>query len=132
MRFFVKHFLQFPSKFEKLRERINELVEGYGEQPNIVFESTGVYSRPLDVSCKSNYSYCVLKPLEAKKQCDSLRIHKTDKSDAHQLALTHFTASRRETIGTDDLFHQLKSLSRFYSEFDDELSVIRGGMRKRL
>jgi transposase len=118
-------------EFEKLRERINELIEGYGEQPNIVFESTGVYSRQLErFMQENNYSYCVLNPLEAKKQCDSLRIHKTDKSDAHQLALTHFTASRRETNGTDNFFHQLKSLSRFYSELDDELSVIRGRMHK--
>lgn len=63
----------------------------------------------------------LLNPLEAKLQCDSLRIHKTDRSDAHQLALTHFTASRREKTGTDNLFYQLKSLSRFYNELDDVL-----------
>ncbi|MFP3668377.1 IS110 family transposase [Priestia sp. SIMBA_032] len=118
-------------EFEKLRERINELIEGYGEQPNIVFESTGVYSRQLErFMQENNYSYCVLNPLEAKKQCDSLRINKTDKSDAHKLALTHFSISRRETQGTDSLFHQLKSLSRFYSELDDELTVIRSRMHK--
>jgi hypothetical protein len=78
----------------------------------------------------NHYSYCLLNPLEAKKQCDSLRIHKTDRSDAHQLALTHFSIYRRETNGTDNLFHQLKSLSRFYSELDDELTVIRSRMHK--
>ncbi|MGE6614287.1 MULTISPECIES: IS110 family transposase [Peribacillus] len=118
-------------EFEKLRARIDELIEGYGDQPYIVFESTGVYSRQLERFMRDNYySYCLLNPLEAKKQCDALRIHKTDKSDAHQLALTHFSVSRRETNGTDTLFQQLKSLSRFYSELDDELSVTRSRMHK--
>jgi transposase len=118
-------------EFEKLRLRIDELIEGYGEQPYIVFESTGVYSRQLERFMQDHqYSYCLLNPLEAKKQCDSLRIHKTDKSDAHQLALTHFSTSRRESNGTDSLFLQLKSLSRFYSELDDELSVTRNRMHK--
>ncbi|MDN3020278.1 IS110 family transposase [Paenibacillus sp. BSR1-1] len=118
-------------EFEGLRERINELIEGYGEQPNIVFESTGVYSRQIERFMQENhYSYCLLNPLEAKIQCDSLRIYKTDKSDAHQLALTHFSTYRRETQGAENLFHQLKSLSRFYSELDDELSVIRSRLHK--
>jgi transposase len=118
-------------ELERLRKRINELIDGYGEQPSIVFESTGVYSRQLERFMQENhYNYCALNPLEAKKQCDSLRINKTDKSDAHKLALTHFSTSRRETTGTENLFHQLKSLSRFYSELDDELSVIRSRMHK--
>lgn len=118
-------------EFEKLRALIDELIEGYEDQPYIVFESTGVYSRQLERFMRDNYySYFLLNPLEAKKQCDALRIHKTDKSDAHQLALTHFSVSRRETNGTDTLFQQLKSLSRFYSELDDELSVTRSRMHK--
>ncbi|PFR57802.1 IS110 family transposase, partial [Bacillus cereus] len=32
--------------------------------------------------------------------------------------------------GTNNLFHQLKSLSRLYSELDSELSIIRGRMHK--
>jgi transposase len=116
---------------EELKEKIKELKEGYGEQPHLVFESTGVYSRPLERFMTENgYSYCLLNPLEAKLQCDSLRIHKTDKSDAHQLALTHFSTDRTDRNGTENLFLQLKSLSRFYSELDDELSVIRNRMHK--
>jgi transposase len=61
----IKHI---KPEFVKLRERINELIEGYEEQPNIVFESTGVYSRPLErFMQENNYSYCVLNPLDAKK-----------------------------------------------------------------
>lgn len=114
-----------------LKLRINELIEGYEELPEIVFESTGVYSKPLERFMKENhYSYCLLNPLEAKIQCDTLRIHKTDRSDAHQLALTHFTSVRRQKHPVDSIFNQLKSLSRFYSELDDELSIIRSRLHK--
>src|SRR5690606_8154925 len=96
-------------EFENLKKRIDRLTEGYGEQPHIVFESTGVYSRQLERFMNVNgFSYCSLNPLEAKLQCDSLRIHKTDKSDAHQLALTHFSTQRTNRNGTEDLFLQLK------------------------
>lgn len=117
--------------FEKLKERIDKIAEADGEQPHIVFESTGVYSRQLERFMNEyGFTYCCLNPLEAKLQCDSLRIHKTDRSDAHQLALTHFSTQRIHRNGTEDFFLQLKSLSRFYSELDDELSVIRNRLHK--
>ncbi|EJQ99357.1 IS110 family transposase [Bacillus cereus] len=117
--------------FKKLQEKIHKLTDETGESPEIVFEATGIYSRQLERFMQNNqYTYCLLNPLEAKIQCDSLRIHKTDRSDAHRLALTHFTVTRRVSTGTDNLFYQLKSLSRLYSELDDELSIIRGHMHK--
>ncbi|PFD95459.1 IS110 family transposase, partial [Bacillus cereus] len=117
--------------FKKLQEKIHKLTDETGESPEIVFEATGIYSRQLERFMQNNqYTYCLLNPLEAKIQCDSLRIHKTDRSDAHRLALTHFTVTRRVSTETDNLFYQLKSLSRLYSELDDELSIIRGRMHK--
>jgi transposase len=117
--------------FKKLQEKIHKLTDETGESPEIVFEATGIYSRQLERFMQNNqYTYCLLNPLEAKIQCDSLRIHKTDRSDAHRLALTHFTVTRRVSTGTDNLFYQLKSLSRLYSELDGELSIIRGRMHK--
>lgn len=117
--------------FKKLQEKIHKLTDETGESPEIVFEATGIYSRQLERFMQNNqYTYCLLNPLEAKIQCDSLRIHKTDRSDAHRLALTHFTVTRRVSTGTDNLFYKLKSLSRLYSELDDKLSIIRGRMHK--
>ncbi|MFE6707655.1 IS110 family transposase [Bacillus thuringiensis] len=117
--------------FKKLQEKIHKLTDETGESPKIVFEATGIYSRQLERFMQNNqYTYCLLNPLEAKIQCDSLWIHKTDRSDAHRLALTHFTVTRRVSTETDNLFYQLKSLSRLYSELDDELSIIRGRMHK--
>lgn len=57
------------------------------QQPEIIFEATGVYSRRLQAFLEENgYAYTRLNPLEAKKQLDSLRVRKTDKMDAEKLA----------------------------------------------
>ncbi|MGE6964252.1 IS110 family transposase, partial [Bacillus thuringiensis] len=68
--------------FHILHDRIQKLKNKYGQLPKIVFEATGVYSRQLEQFMQKNqYAYSLLNPLEAKLQCDSLRIHKTDRSD---------------------------------------------------
>ncbi len=126
-----KEIMHTRPAFEELSVLIEDLINGYGEQPHIVFEATGVYSRPLERFMRENkYAYCLLNPLEAKIQCDSLRIHKTDRSDAHRLALTHFKNDRRIETVLDDVYLQLKRLSRHYSELDNELSIVRNRMHK--
>lgn len=115
----------------ELKRLIDDLTDCYGEQPEIVFEATGVYSRQLERFMQENgHPYCLLNPLESKIQCDSLRIHKTDRSDAHQLALTHFSNERRQHISGNEVYRQLKRLSRHYGELDDELTVIRNRLHK--
>ncbi|WP_050615882.1 IS110 family RNA-guided transposase [Bacillus testis] len=119
--------------FNWLKDKVEEIIQVDGEQSSIVFESTGVYSRPLERFFReSSLPYCLLNPLEAKKQCDSLRIHKTDRSDAHRLALTHFKENRRVETPSDDVHQQLKSLSRLYDELDKELSMTRNRLHKVL
>lgn len=64
--------------FQNLQNEINELENEMGESPAIVFEATGIYFRQLERFMQNNqYTYCLLNPLEAKLQCDFLRIHKT-------------------------------------------------------
>lgn len=118
-------------EFAALKVLIDNLIDGYGEQPHIVFEATGVYSKPLERFVRENgYKHYLLNPLEAKQQCETLRSHKTDRSDAHQLALTHFTNDRRVNTNSDDVYVQLKALSRYYSELDKGLSLVRNRMHK--
>ena len=58
----------------------------------LVFEATGIYSKPVETFCRKNQlHYCLLNPLAAKKQLEqgTLRSWKTDKHDAHKLAQVH-------------------------------------------
>ncbi|WP_420950885.1 IS110 family transposase [Bacillus cytotoxicus] len=72
------------------------LVRSDGQAPAIVFEATVVYSGKLERFMNDyGFSYGLLNPLESKLQTASMRMHKTDKSDAYRLAQTHFTTKRR-------------------------------------
>lgn len=57
-----------------------------------------------------------------------MRMHKTDKSDAHRLAQTHFNTERRIKQPNDIYFDQMRALSRYYHELDEELSIFRSRM----
>jgi transposase len=112
--------------FEKLYEQIVELIQNDGQAPSIVFEATGVYSRQLERFMNDyGFSYCLLNPLESKLQTASMRMHKTDKSDAHRLAQTHFTHERSNKVTQEYYFDQMRSLSRYYHELDQELKLVR-------
>ncbi|HHB0319237.1 TPA: transposase, partial [Staphylococcus aureus] len=53
----------------------------------IIFESTGIYSRGMTRFCRINQiNYIEMNPLEAKFRTSSLRSWKTDQADAHKLA----------------------------------------------
>ncbi|HEK9104137.1 TPA: transposase, partial [Bacillus pseudomycoides] len=75
---FEKEIKHSKPEFKELQKKIHELTNETGKLPEIVFEATGIYSRQLERFMQDNqYVYCLLNPLEAKLQCDSLRIHKT-------------------------------------------------------
>jgi transposase len=104
------------------------LIERLPEMPEIVFESTGIYSRPVETFCQTNQlMYYVLNPLQAKQQMEkeSLRKWKTDKRDAHRLAQTHWNNSRTKTTPAEPLYQELRDLSRFYQEIMDEIGRMR-------
>lgn len=84
---FEGEILHTKSGFSTLLQEILALPE----TPSIVFESTGVYSKVIETFFQNNhFSYCLLNPLEAKKQLDrGLRVLKTDKQDAHRFAQSH-------------------------------------------
>lgn len=108
------------SDFLLLLRTINELEE----QPKVVFESTGIYSCPVETFCQKNHlPYFILNPLQAKKQMEkgTLRKWKTDKHDAHLLAQTHWNNSRTETVAPQKNYKDLRDLSRFYQEITDEI-----------
>ncbi|MHA4413991.1 IS110 family transposase, partial [Bacillus cereus] len=71
---FEKEIKHSKFEFEKLQNKIQELTNQTGKLPEIVLEAIEIYSRQLERFMQDNqYTYCLLNPLEAKLQCDSLR-----------------------------------------------------------
>lgn len=112
-----------------LHERLHQLTLLDGQEPEIVFEATGVYSKGLEkFLCDCGYRYSRMNPLEANLQMASMRRHKTDKSDAHELAKTHFKAEREYTYQQDEYYEQIRASTRYYDEVDAEITHLRSRM----
>lgn len=115
--------------FERLHERIKEITKLDGQEPDIVFEATGVYSKPIEAFLKDyGYTYCRMNPLEANLQMAKMRRHKTDLSDAHELAKTHFKMEREKTYIQDNYYEQMRAVTRYYDEIDDEIILLKSRM----
>ena len=115
--------------FERLHVRIEELTKVDGQAPHIVFEATGVYSKSVETFFKSHgYKYSRMNPLQANLQMAKMRRHKTDVSDAHELAKTHFKVDRESTYVQDDYYEQMRALTRYYDEVNDEIVVLKSRM----
>jgi transposase len=97
--------------FEQLHLRIKEITTLDGQAPEIVFEATGVYSKSIEKFLRDHgHTYCRMNPLEANLQMASMRRHKTDISDAHELAKTHFKLERETTYVQNDYYEQMRRL----------------------
>src|SRR5690606_34681959 len=109
--------------FEKLNDTLVALTQQDGQAPEIVFEATGVYSKPLErFFCDKGYMYYRVNPLEANLQMASMRRHKTDKNDAHELAKTHFKVDREQTYQEEDYYQQMRAMTRYYDELSSEMT----------
>jgi len=119
--------------FSLLQKKINYLLKTYGQTPEFVLESTGVYSNCIEhYLSELNYSYCVLNPLEASFQTKLLRRNKTDISDAHMLAKTHFSADRRPKYLQDRYYVEMRAMSRHYHDIELEKNVYNNRIHKLL
>lgn len=115
--------------FEELHQRIEEMTLLDGQVPEIVFEATGVYSKPIEKFLRDQgHTYCRMNPLEANLQMATMRRNKTDVSDAHQLAKTHFKAERETTYVQEDYYEQMRASTRYYNEIDEEIILLRSRM----
>lgn len=115
--------------FEQLHQRIEKMTVLDGQPPEIVFEATGVYSKPVEEFLRDHgYTYYRMNPLEANLQMASMRRHKTDSSDAHELAKTHFKVERETTYVQDTYYEQMRAITRYYDEVDKEIILLRSRM----
>ena len=103
------------------------------QKPEIIFEATGVYSRRLQAFLEENgYAYTQLNPLEAKKQLDSLRVRKTDKIDVETLAISQFVLNRKPTYIQEEVYQELRDLSRFYQNLTEDIIRTKNRLHKVL
>lgn len=101
--------------------------------PEIIFEATGVYSRRLQAFLDEHgYAYTRLNPLEAKKQLDSLRVRKTDQIDAEKLAQSQFVLNRKSTYVQEEVYQNLRDLSRFYQNLTEDIVRAKNRLHKVL
>ena len=114
--------------FSRLLKDLNTV-----SNPEIIFEATGVYSRRLQAFLEENgYAYTRLNPLEAKKQLDSLRVRKTDKIDAEKLAESQFVLNRKPTYAQEEIYQNLRDLSRFYQNLTEDMVRTKNRLHKTL
>ncbi|MER2260131.1 MAG: IS110 family transposase, partial [Priestia megaterium] len=119
--------------FERLHKRMEEMTKLDGQAPDIVFEATGVYSKSVEAFLKDyGYAYCRMNPLEANLQMAKMRRNKTDISDAHELAKTHFKMERETTYIQDDYYEQMRAITRYYDEIDEEMILLKSRMHSIL
>ncbi len=97
----------------------------FSKQPQIIFETTGVYSRRLQAFLEDyGYSFVIINPLKAKKEMDlGLRHNKTDKNNAYHLALIQKLYNHSVNKTQINTYHQLNTLSRFYDQLTSDIVI---------
>lgn len=89
------------------------------DDPTVYFEATGIYSRPIERFCRDlKIQYAMLNPLELHLKTESLRRIKTDKKDAHRIAMSVYDNSYRLTCFQKPIYIRLRELCRFYERLE--------------
>lgn len=89
------------------------------DNPTVYFEATGIYSRPIERFCRDlKIQYVMLNPLELHLKTESLRRTKTDKKDAHRIAMSACDNSYRLTCFQKPIYIRLRELCRFYERLE--------------
>ncbi|MBM0828925.1 IS110 family transposase [Staphylococcus epidermidis] len=92
------------------------------DHPQLIFESTGIYSRGMErFCCVNQINYIQMNPLEAKFKTSALRSWKTDQADAHKLACLEPTLKQTDSLPIHELiFFELRERVRFHLEIENE------------
>lgn len=105
--------------FARLIADIKMLSEKVSDEVCVVYEATGVYTRPLERFLeKSNIKQYVISPLEsARKRKESIHSKKTDKLDPIAISKVYYDRKKiRMHEVEDDKFHRMKQLNRLYED----------------
>ena len=115
--------------FKPLLEQLQEFA-----QPVVIFEATGVYSLSLEAFLNyKGYDYVKINPLKAKKLMDNnLRHNKTDRVDAHRLAMIEFVAPQALSTQQPKEYRELQAASRYYEELTQDTVKAKNRLHRAL
>lgn len=119
--------------FQQLRQQFSH----YDDAPEIVFESTGVYSRRLEYYFEQQHlDYHILNPLAAKnRMATGTRQRKNDEHDARQLAISEYTGQLERYVlayKQDPIYRELKDMSRYYDQLNEDKKRARNRVHRAL
>lgn len=104
--------------FNFLLKKLQELQEKTGEEVKVVYEATGVYTKPLErFLITNNIVQYVISPLQSAKQRQTEIHHKkTDKLDPKSIAAVYYSKELREFKKEDDIYHKMRLMNRNYED----------------
>lgn len=110
--------------FNYLLERLDNLKEKTNEEVCVVYESTGVYTKPLiRFLNKHNIKHYMINPLQAAKMRKTdLHSKKTDKNDPNSIASVYYDKELYEYVDEKKNYHDLRVMNRNY---EDQLEHLR-------
>ena len=113
--------------------QLNTIIIQLNEFPDIVFESTGIYSRHLRSFLDwHNYTYNYLNPLAVKNQLDQLRLNKNDVNGSKNLADTQFILARAKRYVQNLIYIELQDMSHFYQKINRDIVSIKNRLYRIL
>ena len=115
----VRHMKHDKQGLDALVKLVKEMEDEFGKEVCVVYEATGVYHRVLKkVLEDNNIKQYIINPLLSAKtrKNDSLRSPKTDKLDPKSIAKTYYNQDLHYSKKQEDVYHQLRELSRYYED----------------
>ena len=116
----IEHNLEGFKELLKLRDKIKT---EYKEDCIVVFESTGVYHKSLQIFLdEHDFAYTIISPLlSAKVRKSDIRSTKTDSKDCASIAKVFYLKELSIYSKTDEIYDDLKQKSRYYDFLVDEM-----------
>lgn len=110
--------------FLKLDDLYDLIMESTHIEPYFIFESTGIYHRPLRRYLESKgYNYIEVSPLLSAKhrKNSTIRSVKTDSKDTHSLARLFYNQTFELNCIPDDIYYELQQYHRYYCSLTTHL-----------
>lgn len=116
----IEHNLEGFKELLNLKEKIKKQ---YNEDCVVVFESTGIYHKPLQTYLdEHDFKYTIISPLlSAKVRKSDIRGTKTDAKDCASIAKVFYLKELRIYTKIDEIYADLKEKSRYYDFLVDEM-----------